>query len=132
MTNYKRTAYPTIALFFLGLAGWFTFLYLGYNEKIALWQSILGTSFFAYLNFTPMHDLSHRGVFFKKNNFLLFIESLAGHILGATLFSPFLGFKILHLQHHSSINDPKLDPDYWMFSRWNILVPLKSILRRYF
>ena len=71
------------------------------------------SSFCSYVQFTIGHDAVHGSVSKNKK-----INDLIGWSaqfwLGPT--SSFLGFKHVHLAHHTYTNDPNLDPDIWCSS----------------
>jgi beta-carotene hydroxylase len=124
---YTKTAYPTLVFFVILTSAWLYSLVLGLQGEIPVWQSILFCSILAYYNFTPMHEICHRSVFFKRSKTIAFIEFVVGHISAATLFSPYDGFRILHFQHHGYTNVKGKDPDFWVATRNPIAVILKSL-----
>ncbi len=124
---YKQTAFPTIGLFIVSISLWMYSLYLGMTEELHPFTALLFCSLCSYLNFTPMHDICHRSVFFKNSKLIKILENILGHLSAATLFIPYDAFKILHLQHHSFTNIKDKDPDYWVNGTNPLLILLKAL-----
>lgn len=120
-------AYPTIFLFIFSFGSWLALLILGHLELIPFVVALISCALLSFICFTPVHDASHRSIFFSKTKSILFIESLIGHLGAATFFAPYETFKILHLQHHSFTNIKEKDPDFWVATRNPIALFFKAI-----
>ena len=67
----------------------------------------------AYLAFTVAHEAAH-GNIHGGNKRWRWLGEAAGWASGVLLFAPFPAFRVLHLQHHSHVNDGDADPDHWV------------------
>lgn len=80
-----------------------------------------------YYAFTPLHEAAHGNM---SNGSRAFnnLNYVMGILSGLLLLAPFPIFKLLHLKHHSFVNNPEKDPDYWVNGNNRPLVLLKAML----
>ncbi len=108
-------AWPTLVLAAACFAG------LGLNTVAVLQGErslILGlllNTLAIYLAFTPMHDAAHGAISGGRAG-RRWLDGVVGWTCGLLFLAPFVGFRRLHLRHHSATNDPRRDPDYWVVS----------------
>lgn len=114
-------AYPTLALFLLGLFIIFSSiisrLVYNYSALITIPISILAN----YILFPVIHDGSHKTI---SDN--IFYNDLIGYFAGIPFFfAPFPAWRFIHLRHHQFTNIPGKDPDYYVgggiTNKWQLL-----------
>ena len=106
----SKTAWPTVILFFVCLAGLGGVSYLGVIGQLPLWICLIINSVFSFLLFSVAHDATHNAISRSK-----WLNDTLGHI-GLVFFGPFSPLPVarwIHIQHHRYTNDPELDPAYY-------------------
>lgn len=123
--NPSLLAKGTIYLFFFYLLGILLINTLVFTQYLSINVAMFINGIFAYIAFTPMHEAAHENIRGRGKKWK-WLEILIGCVSGVILIVPFQIFKIEHLRHHSFVNHPRKDPDYWVKSS-NALVLLFKI-----
>ncbi len=122
LTQRPKIAWPTILLLIASFA-LFSLSTIAYAAGLlSLFWAILINTVAAYLSFTPAHDASHGAVSSNRE-----LNDWVGR-LATVLQSPvpfFRTFRYLHMQHHRFTNDETKDPDVYVSTGPNWLLPLK-------
>ena len=102
-------AWPTVGLFFAGIAVFAASTALGIDGAIPVWLAVLVNTAAAYMFFTVLHDALHHSV--SQSDWL---NTWLGR-LSAPIVAPFISysvFRYIHMQHHRFTNhDHSKDPD---------------------
>ena len=108
-------AWPTLAVFLIGLGGWVTLVWSVLHGLVPMVWGVIGSTVAAYGLFTPLHDASHKSV-----SRISLLNEAVGRICGWAYFGLFIGFRLLHLEHHAHTNEVDRDPDLWVAgdTRW--------------
>ncbi len=122
LTQRPKIAWPTVMLLVAAYAifGLSTFAYV--QGALSLFWAIVFNTIAAYLSFTPAHDASHNAVSTNRQ-----LNEWVGRIATA-LQSPvpfFRTFRYIHMQHHRFTNDETKDPDLYVGTGPNWLLPFK-------
>jgi fatty acid desaturase len=123
--DLPRVAYPALLMFlvcFLGFFSNFYFVQEGYyNSTIGFVLAVI----YLYYVFTPIHESSHGNIFYGKGRGPL--NAIIGSLSGMMLLAPYPIFKLLHLRHHSFVNNPQKDPDSWVKGSNNLSILLRCL-----
>ena len=104
-----KIAWLTVAMFLSGIALWSAALWLTAHDRIS---SVALTRGFDCRDVHRLHAdarVSAR----RRRKVALALNEWIGRISSSMFFSPFKAFQLLHLKHHSHVNDVELDPDHW-------------------
>ncbi len=94
-------------------------------HQLPMWAGFFISIVLAYISFTPFHDATHGAV--SGGHGMGLVDTVCGWIAGIPFWAPFSSFVLVHLTHHSHTNDPKKDPDYWVFSRNKFSVMMRCL-----
>lgn len=119
-------AIPTVFLFLSLLSLYFLNLYLVFTAILPLWLASILQCFVVYGFFTPVHESVHENIGGKSKKWR-FLDSLIGNVSSTIMLSPLFAFRYIHLTHHQKVNQPKLDPDYYVASSSWIVAVFKSL-----
>lgn len=118
---------PTLGLLILSWTMFAISTFLGVQEVLSLWVSVLINSLAAYLAYSAVHEASHYLLSNKK-----WLNDFFGHV-AMLLLTPTLGFllyRAVHFCHHQHTNQSqKTDPDLWLsqgimlvkLAKWSIM-----------
>lgn len=128
-TTWRNPTVWLFVLFLVLLAGSFTYLW----GVVPAWAAIVLGTLGRYVGFTVMHESSHRVAHRNRR-----INELLGWPTGLALSTALPVFRTVHTKHHSSTNQPGLDPDMevarsprWLRPLW-LLSPLWTYRGHYF
>ena len=120
-----KIALPTLIIAFTCFFGLFINLYLVWRGFYGYYLGFSISLLCLYYAFTPLHEAAHgnvitgSGIRGKLNTFV-------GAMSGFLLLAPYVIFRPLHLKHHSFVNNPQKDPDYWVAGKNPIAVIFKT------
>ena len=103
-----RVAWPTLGILVLSYIVWFVAVGLFREGWITLVPAMGIAIVAGYMVFTVAHDSVHEAVFDSDA-----LNYLSGIAVGILLASPYSGFRVLHLAHHSKCNTVGHDADVW-------------------
>jgi len=131
--NQSVVANGTILLFLFYALGFSLTIILVLNGSLSINIGMLINCVFSYVAFTPMHEAAHENIRGRGKSWK-WLETIIGFMSGIVLMVPFQIFKIEHLRHHSFVNHPKKDPDYWVKASNPVVLILKvlSVLPAYY
>lgn len=95
------------------VSGWTASWVAAAGGLLPLWGGASINTLLAYLAFTPLHEACHKNIQAGDPTWE-WVENLAGYLCGAVLLVPFPLFRVQHFRHHSFVNHPEKDPDYWV------------------
>lgn len=103
-------AWPTVALFFFGIAVFAASTALGIGGEIPVALSVLVNAAATYMFFTVLHDAMHRSISRHA-----WVNDWLGRVSAPLVAPPFISysvFRFVHMQHHRFTNaDETKDPD---------------------
>ncbi len=108
LTKLLGTSIPSLTLFVAGYLLWglTAVLFLLHRIPIAL---VVLLSFVSFtIGYTPFHEAVHGNVSKIK-----WLNNWVGRLTASMLFSPYQGFRYVHLKHHRFTNRKGIDPDLW-------------------
>ena len=97
-----RVAWPTVALFVLCVMAWAAAVWAVSMGRLGYGWGVVVATLALYGLFTPMHDAVHR----SASRSAWFNEAL-GRVCSWLYIGTFVGFRLIHLAHHTHTNDPK-------------------------
>lgn len=106
------TAWPTVITALVCLGGWATTLGALASGALPAPAALALNFVFAYIAFTPMHEATHGNIGGHKSR--KWMDEVLGWPLAVLFFAPYSAFRLVHLRHHGSTNDPDRDPDFWV------------------
>jgi fatty acid desaturase len=121
-----KVAIPTILVALLCFGCFFLNLALSWKGSYPLPFGVIISILCLYYAFTPLHEAAH-GNILSGGHLGSKINTFLGMMSGFLLLAPFSIFKPLHLKHHSFVNRPDKDPDYWVKGKNPLLVLLKAM-----
>lgn len=129
MKNIKtpKIAIPSILVLSSCLMTFFLNIYLVWNESYGVVFGIIISVLCQYYAFTPLHEATHGNMTYGSKA-LHNLNYFMGILSGFLLLAPFPIFKLLHLRHHSFVNNPEKDPDFWVRGNNRFLVFLKAMV----
>ena len=104
-----ETAWPTVALCLAALTAQGASTAAALDGLFPVAGAVFVNSACAYVQFTVLHDATHRSLSRVK-----WVNDGFGWLATLVLWGPFEAIKRNHLHHHAHTNDPEHDPDFWV------------------
>jgi beta-carotene hydroxylase len=122
-----KFAWRTLVHFVSVLVAVATVAALAVSGQLSYWAAVPVNAVLIYFMFAPLHEATHDNIVGPDSR-LKWLTSLIGHVSGFVLLAPYVGFRQLHLHHHSHTNEPEEDPDYWVKSNSYFMVILRCMV----
>lgn len=113
LTNPTEPGRPTVALFVAVLAAYAVVAAAALSGRLPLPLATLLLVPAAFAVFTPLHEACHHNIRAADGRWSG-VEAVIGYLSGWLLLAPYPLFRIQHLRHHSFVNHPEKDPDFWV------------------
>jgi beta-carotene hydroxylase len=112
-------AWPTLALFVLCVTIWGAAVWAVSTGRLGYGWGVVGAIVALYGIFTPLHEAAH-----KSASRSVWFNEVLGRVCGWLYLGTFVGFRLVHLAHHTHTNDPEDDPDMWVAKepRWALVL----------
>lgn len=118
-------AWPTVLLLCSCVVGHLAMDYMLVTGKISKYVVFFFNSICTFAVFTPMHDAVHGSV---ARSGYGFVNTIVGYIASLLFPLPYDAFKYLHLQHHKWTNVQGKDPDLFVGTGPEALLPFRLLL----
>ncbi|MDE2403241.1 MAG: fatty acid desaturase [Sphingomonadales bacterium] len=94
-----------------GFAVWLGMFALAFLHRLNLPVALVYSSVYAGLGYIVAHDAIHHNIF-RQDSRWHWLNELSGWLAVLPIVFPFPLARIVHLRHHTHVNDPLEDPDY--------------------
>ena len=107
----EQGGWPYAAVAIGGFAVWLSFFPLAFLHRLNLPFAFVYSCWYCGIGYVIAHDAIHHNIF-RADSRWHWINELSGWLAVLPIVFPFPLARIVHLRHHTHVNDPEEDPDY--------------------
>jgi fatty acid desaturase len=108
LTKLRASSLPSLTLFVTAYLLWAATIYLYFAARVSSLSALCLCVLSFVVGYTPFHEAVHGSV-----SKIRFVNAWVGRLAASMLFSPYQGFRYVHLKHHRFTNRSGIDPDLW-------------------